>query len=65
MTEVHLDDRRDDKSPDEVIATRIMAEFKQHSLVDALKEAEFLAQLVKGQIEQEDWQRLAEIAEEV
>ena len=65
MTEVHLDDRRDDKSPDEVIASQIIMEFKQHNLVDALKEAEFLAQLVKGKIEQEDWQRLAEIAEEV
>lgn len=65
MTEVHLDDHRDHKSPDEIIASQIIAEFRQHSLIDAIKEAEILAQLVKGQLEQEDWQRLAEIADEV
>ena len=65
MTEVHLEDHKVHKSPDEIIASRIISEFKQHGLIAAKQEAELFAQLIKGQIGQEDWQRLAEIVDEV
>ena len=64
MNDINLNDCSNRESPDEIIASRIIVEFRQHDLIDVAKEVEIQAQLAKGQLDQEDWQRLAEIADE-
>lgn len=52
------------RSPDAVIAERIVAEFREQGLIADKFASHLLVRLANGQMAQESWQRLAELVDE-
>ncbi|MGE0885881.1 MAG: hypothetical protein AB7P14_20280 [Blastocatellales bacterium] len=53
-----------DRSPDEIIATQIVAKFQEQELIAGKLAAHLFQRLASGQMDQESWQRLAELVDE-